>query len=129
MYRQLVLIAYGAAAFDEALAEITLAQRLDPLSSIINEGVGYALLVARRYDEALAQQLSALELDPHFYKAYTAIGRVQIQKGRYEEAIEMLGKGRSLAGDTPHVLGALGQAHALAGSGSGAGAAGAISGT
>jgi tetratricopeptide (TPR) repeat protein len=72
-------------------------------------------MVARRYDEALAQHLSSLELDPLFFKAYMAIGRIYIQKAMYPEAIEMLEKARSLAGDTPHVLGALGQAQGLNG--------------
>jgi serine/threonine-protein kinase len=43
------------------------------------------------------------------------MGRVYIQLGNYEKAIEMLERGYSLAGDLPNVLGALGQALALAG--------------
>ena len=39
----------------EAIAEIKRAQQLDPLSLIINQGVGGKYLYARRYDEAMAQ--------------------------------------------------------------------------
>ncbi len=43
------------------------------------------------------------------------MGRVYLQQGRYADAIAMLEKGRSLAGDVPNILAAMGQAHALAG--------------
>jgi TolB-like protein/Flp pilus assembly protein TadD len=101
--------------FDEALREMETARRLDPLSPAVNESLAYVLLVARRYDEALEKQLELQELDPFYYKAYTGIGRTYIQQGLYPQAIEMLSKGRSLAGDVPFVLGALGQAYALDG--------------
>src|SRR5260370_37442249 len=55
-----------------------------------------------------------LELDCFFYKAFTSMGRAYTQMGLYEEAITMLQKGRSLSGDIPHILGALGQTYALA---------------
>jgi Flp pilus assembly protein TadD len=38
-----------------------------------------------------------------------------MQMGRYAEAIAMLERGCSLAGDMPNLMGALGQAYALAG--------------
>ena len=58
-----------------------------------------------------------LDLDCFFYKAFTSMGRAYAQKGMYEEAISMLQKGRSLSGDMPNILGALGQTYALAGKG------------
>jgi serine/threonine-protein kinase len=101
--------------FDEAFREIQIALRLDPLSPAINENVAHILVMARRYDEALEKQLELQELDPFYYKCYTGMGRIYIQQGLYGQAIEMLSKGRSLAGDVPFILGALGQAYALDG--------------
>lgn len=101
--------------FDEALSEMEVAVRLDPLSPVMNESQAYILLLARRYDEALEQHVATLEFHPHFFKSYTAMGRVYLQKRMYAQAIEMLQKGRSLAGDVPNILGALGQAYALDG--------------
>jgi serine/threonine-protein kinase len=101
--------------FDEAFAEMEIARRLDPLSPAINENVAHVLLLARRYDEALEKQLELQELDPFYYKCYTGMGRIYIQQGLYPQAIEVLSKGRSLAGDVPFILGALGQAYALDG--------------
>jgi serine/threonine-protein kinase len=101
--------------FDEAFREIEIARRLDPLSPAINENVAHLLLIARRYDEALEKQLELQELDPYYYKCYTGMGRIYIQQGLYSQAIEMLSKGRALAGDVPFILGALGQAYAFDG--------------
>ena len=99
---------------DEAMVQIEIAQQLDPLSPIIREGKGFLFLLTKRYDEALDEYRQMLELDSFFYKAFTAMGRAYTQKGMYEEAITMLQKGRSLSGDIPNILGALGQTYALA---------------
>ena len=52
---------------------------------------------------------------PTFYKGYTSLGRVYAQQGKLLDAIRMLEKGRSLAGDVPNILGAMGQVYALGG--------------
>jgi serine/threonine-protein kinase len=72
-------------------------------------------MLNRRYDDAISEYREMQELDPYFYKSYTSMGRVYIQKGMYDEAIALLQKGRSLAGEVPTILGALGQALALSG--------------
>jgi len=101
--------------FDEASREIEAARQLDPLSMIILEGKPYLLMLAHRYDEAVDLCRELTRLDPAYYKFYTAMGRAHTQKGDYAEAIAMLQKGRSMAGDLPNILGALGQTYALAG--------------
>jgi tetratricopeptide (TPR) repeat protein len=72
------------------------------------------LMLSKRYDEAIEEYRQTLDLDCFFYKAFTSMGRAYTQKGMYEEAISMLQKGRSLSGDMPNILGALGQTYALA---------------
>ncbi len=101
--------------FAEAHDEIEQAHQLDPLSQIILEGHGYLLMLERRFDEAIAAYRNLLEFDPTFYKAYTSMGRAMVQQGAYRDGIAMLQKGRGLVGEMPSILGALGQAHALAG--------------
>ncbi len=101
--------------FEEAQQELDLARQLDPLSLIIQEGKPYLLMLQRRYDEAIQGYRAFLEMDPGFYRAYTGSGRTLTQMGRYEEAIAMFEKGRSMAGEVPSILGALGQSYALAG--------------
>jgi eukaryotic-like serine/threonine-protein kinase len=100
---------------DEAHEEIEIARRLDPLSLIIAEGHAHLYILGRRYEDAVAGFRSLLDLDPAYYKAYSSMGRALLQLGRHSDAIEMLEKGRELAGDVPNILAALGQAHGLAG--------------
>ena len=100
--------------FDEALAAVEKAIALDPLSSIIREGRAYTLMLMRRFDEAIDGYREILRMDSKFYKAYTSMGRAYAQQGRFPEALEMLEKGRSMAGDMPTILGAMGQVCGLA---------------
>jgi serine/threonine-protein kinase len=100
---------------DEALAELRIAQQLDPLSNIILEGCAYLRMLRREYHEAIAGYRKILTINPSFYKAYTSMGRAYLQMGNYPEALAMLQKGRSLAGDLPSILGAMGQTYALLG--------------
>lgn len=101
--------------FEEALSEIRAAVRLDPLSPILNEGVAYIYLLARRYEEAAAAYRHIGSLDPAFYHCYTGLGRVRSLQGDYDEAIALLEKGRMLVGEVPTIVGALGHTYGLAG--------------
>jgi serine/threonine-protein kinase len=101
--------------FTEAEREIEIAHALDPLSQIIREGKSFIYMLQRRYAEAESELRSVLAADPGFYKGYASLGRVCIQTGRCDEAIEVLERGRSLAGELPSILGAMGHAFALKG--------------
>src|SRR5678815_3178428 len=68
-----------------------------------------------RFEDAVAGYQELIALDPMFHKGYSSMGRAYMQMGRYAEAIAMLERGCSLAGDMPNLMGALGQAYALAG--------------
>jgi TolB-like protein/Tfp pilus assembly protein PilF len=74
--------------FDEALASMQRAQELDPLSLIINDHLGYALLLAGKPEEALAQLLRTRELDPAFPWVYWRLGSVYLALGRFDESID-----------------------------------------
>jgi TolB-like protein len=100
---------------EEAAEHMEIALKIDPLSPIMQEGRAYLFTLGRRYDEAIEWCRKMLESDPSVYKGYTSMGRALLQKGMYKEAIETLQKGRSLAGDMPTILGAMGQAHGLLG--------------
>jgi len=100
---------------EEAEEELEVARQLDPLSMIIQEGKPYLQMLQRRYDEAMAGYRVLLEMDTGFFRVYTGMGRTLTQMGRYDEAIAMFEKGRSMAGEVPSILGALGQAYGRAG--------------
>ena len=104
-----------AGRIDEARKHNAIALALDPLSSIIREGDAFLWTLAREYDLALAAFAELTRSDPSFYKGWTSMGRAYLLKSMYAEAIEKLETGRSLAGDLPNIIGALGEAHARAG--------------
>jgi eukaryotic-like serine/threonine-protein kinase len=99
----------------EAIAEIKKAHELDPLSLIINQGVGGKYLYARRYDEAMAQFHRTLELYPHFPPTHQRLGWCYVQKRMYDEAIAAMQRAVELSGNSTQMIAALGYAYAAAG--------------
>jgi DNA-binding winged helix-turn-helix (wHTH) protein/TolB-like protein/tetratricopeptide (TPR) repeat protein len=73
--------------FDEGMAELKEAERLDPLSLSIEADFARGLYRARRYDEAIAQAQRTLELDPNFSNAYATLTYAYEQKKMYPEAM------------------------------------------
>ena len=100
---------------DEALAELRGAQRLDPLSLVINTSIGMVLYFARRYDEAVAQFRGVLDLDPLYLLPNYFLGRTEVQRGHFTTAIELLERTVAVSNGNPLALSALGYAHARAG--------------
>ena len=72
---------------DESLAEIRLAQELEPLSLIINTQAGWILTLDRRYDEAIEQLRKTVDLDPSFQMAHADLGLAYGERGRSAEAV------------------------------------------
>jgi serine/threonine-protein kinase len=100
---------------DEALAEMGIARQLDPLDAILHESECYLHVLSRDFPEAERRYLRLIDQAPDLYKAYTGLGRTYAMQGKYAESIDMLEKGRSIIGDLPSLLSALGQVHAMAG--------------
>jgi TolB-like protein/DNA-binding winged helix-turn-helix (wHTH) protein/Tfp pilus assembly protein PilF len=101
--------------FDEALAEITNAQRLDPLSLMINTEVGWVYYFTHRQDRAIEQYRHVLVLDPNFTYAKFCLGLAYEQKGAYGDALPLLeGALTEWEGD-PGAMAALSHAYASSG--------------
>jgi TolB-like protein/Flp pilus assembly protein TadD len=100
---------------EEATAELEIARQLDPLSSILREGLAFLKLLAHDYEGAAAEFHLLIKDDPSFYKGYTGLGRAYAMQGNYLDALRLLDKGRSMAGDMPNILAAMGQVYALGG--------------
>lgn len=101
--------------FEEAALEVEIAIGLDPLSPILYEARAFLRMLQRQYEEAIRGYREILEFDPSFFRAFTGMGRAYAQMGRYVEALAMLEKGRSLGGEVPNILAAMGQVFALSG--------------
>ena len=98
--------------FDEAFAELELAQQLDPLSLAINVDLAASFFYARQYNRSERQLLDLLELNPDFVRAHVILARVYELKQEYQQSLEVLQRAAALSNDDPVVLFA--QAHALA---------------
>lgn len=105
----------SAGRFDEALAENTRAQQLDPLSLPINMTLGWVLLNARQYDQSAEQLRKTMEMDPNFLLAHHRLGLVYEQQRKYEEAIAEFKQVVKLSPGKPLGIATLARAYALSG--------------
>ena len=100
---------------DNAMVEVKRAQSLDPLSSIINVGVGWCLYQSRRYEEAIREYRSTLDLNPNFSLTHCTLGMAYEGKHQYEDASSEYNKALALPVSRPFALTGLGRAYALSG--------------
>jgi tetratricopeptide (TPR) repeat protein len=86
--------------YEQAVAEYTKAQKLDPLKPILSADLALALIVVQRYEEAVEAARKALEVDPDFYMAHYAIALAKEQQGDYRQAAQngMISGGRQQKG-------------------------------
>jgi TolB-like protein/Tfp pilus assembly protein PilF len=100
--------------FDEAHAEILVAQELDPLSLQISVSVGVNFWLKRQYDTAVRQLLDTLAMDQNSVGAHVMLGLVYEQMGDFPKAIAELNEANRL-GETSIILGFLGRVYAVSG--------------
>jgi tetratricopeptide (TPR) repeat protein len=100
---------------DESIAELKLAEKLDPLSLVISADLGRAFYYARDYDQVMRQEARTLEMDSSFWLSHINLGRSYTQKKMHAEAINKLQKARELSVGNTEVLSFLGFAYAAAG--------------
>ncbi len=100
---------------EEALAEIQLAQELDPLSLVINCDVGIRFYFARQYDLAIEQYQRTLAMEPDFPIAHIWLGRAYEQKGMYQEAVSAYQKQVFILSGDGERAAALGRAYTVSG--------------
>jgi serine/threonine-protein kinase len=100
---------------DEALAEIQLAEELDPLSVNISRDIAVILYGGRRYERAIEQSRKTVHLDGRFPGGYWALGLALEGTRDYPEAIRAFQQALEISPDTPRWLGALGHAYGLGG--------------
>jgi Tfp pilus assembly protein PilF len=85
--------------FDDALAEIQLAQQADPLSAALEYDAGWILIGARRYVESAAASRRALARDPGFALARGVLGLALILDGQSSGGLREL-EAASAEGDS-----------------------------
>jgi tetratricopeptide (TPR) repeat protein len=100
---------------EEAISEITLAQKLDPRSLIINANVSWVMYLARKNDEAIAAAQKTIALDPSFSVAHGYLGQAYLEKQEYEKAVQEFQQALKLSGESTSFKAELADAYALAG--------------
>jgi len=99
----------------EAIAEMSKAESLDPLSLIIGADMADVLFAARRYEESMQQSRKVIDMDPNFAIAHLELGQALAQKTMYNEAIEELQKANELSGGNTTCISTLACAYAVSG--------------
>ena len=100
---------------DEALDEMTVAQALDPVSSIVARDLAVIHFYRRNFETALEQCDHTIELNPHFAPAYWILGVIQEQRKDFDESAAAFQRAVHLSPQTPRMHGALGRTFALSG--------------
>jgi TolB-like protein/Tfp pilus assembly protein PilF len=99
---------------DDAIAELRVAMKLDPLSAQIPQGLGIALLQLGQYDRAIEEMRTAVDLERNYHTTNYMLGWLHERKGELAEAVgffEMV----VATDDSPMYLAALGYAYAVYG--------------
>jgi TolB-like protein/Tfp pilus assembly protein PilF len=110
----LLLMATGR--LPDAVAEMEVAARLDPLSAQVQSTFGRVLQRAGRLDEAEGRLRRALELEPRNVGTYTRLAQVLAHRGDITGAIGLLDQAESMHGSTSSaILVARARTSALAG--------------
>src|SRR5205823_11176934 len=83
---------------DEAIAEMRIAESMDPLSLIIKTELAELHVIARSYDESIRESRKTIEMDPGFALAHNQLGEAYLQKHMHHEAVDELQKAVQLSG-------------------------------
>ncbi len=98
--------------YPEAIAEIRIAQNLDPLAMNISSVLGRTgFFFARLYDQAVQQLRKAVDTEPTFWIAHAHLGWAYLFQGKIPEALSAFATARQLD-DNPETLMGLGYAYA-----------------
>ena len=100
---------------EEAITRIRQAQKLDPLSPIINIAAVFRYWLAGQDDEALAESQSAIVMHSDNWLLHMPIGYIHLRNGRHEEAITEFQKVVTLRGGDRSHISSLAYAYGVAG--------------
>ena len=99
----------------EALAAISQARSLDPLSLLTNTNLATVLLRLGRYDEAIRVYKETIDLEPGFFWAYRDLGLALYEKHSFRDSINALEKANTISNGNPGVMAALGYCYGATG--------------
>jgi serine/threonine protein kinase/Flp pilus assembly protein TadD len=80
----------------EALSEVRLAQKLDPLSVQVQINLVFSLIGARQFDESIAEARRFATREPNMPLFYVAAALAHGEKGEFDQAVEAIEKASSM---------------------------------
>jgi DNA-binding winged helix-turn-helix (wHTH) protein/Tfp pilus assembly protein PilF len=83
-------------SYDQALAQLTQARKLDSQSLIIQTDVGWVYYVMREYDRAIVEYDSVIKRDANFLPAHYMLSLAYERLGQYAQALSELRTSRRL---------------------------------
>jgi TolB-like protein/tRNA A-37 threonylcarbamoyl transferase component Bud32/Flp pilus assembly protein TadD len=100
---------------DASNQESRKAEEFDPLSQFFSVNIARTFYYARQYDRTIEHCRKAIEFNPKFYVAHYLLGFAYAKKGMSQEAIAEFQIVKTLGGNNPFLISALGYGYALAG--------------
>lgn len=101
--------------FAEAIAELKLAQQLEPLSLVLTTDLAWVYILARQYDQGIAECRKALEMEPDFAVGWAMLAGAYGYQGKHAEALPAIQKAVALSNQWPTLVAQEGVGHALSG--------------
>ncbi|MGH9344442.1 MAG: winged helix-turn-helix domain-containing tetratricopeptide repeat protein [Terriglobia bacterium] len=95
-YAMFYLAPLGRSA--DAISEMKRAQRLDPVSPIVNTDLGWSYLIAGRVADALSQYKKTLLLDPNFVPLHYRLAEYYLDGKMYDDWIKEVSEDLTLDG-------------------------------
>jgi tetratricopeptide (TPR) repeat protein len=77
---------------------------LDPLSSIINQDLGYVLMLAGRQDAAIRRYERTVELKPSFSTTWMVLAVARLEAGRLDDAASAFSRWAELTANDPALI-------------------------
>ena len=100
---------------EEALNEISAAEKLDPLSPVILTSKAKILCAAHRYQDAISSCRKAIDLESNFAPSFSILAQASVHRQQYPQGIEAAKKFVELSDGTGFAKLELAYAYAVAG--------------
>lgn len=98
-----------------ATEEMAVALRLEPMSPIINVGMGWCAYYSRQYGKAIQHFRFVTEMDPDFALGHQTLGMALLENGQNPEAVKEYEEAAKLGVNSPTTMSGLATAYAEAG--------------
>ncbi len=95
---------------EESIAELERALEMDPLSSYIHCWLAEILDLGRQYERGMREVTLVMKREPDYWMSHLVAGQFYRDMQLYDQARAALQRATELAGESPYMLGWLGQA-------------------